>query len=307
MDGQGVTLTHAFSPFGSYTVALRVTDDNVPPKTDLTTVVMDVSLGNLPPVADAGGPYTIAVGDDLTLDASGSSDPNTACGDRIVSYRWDLDSDGTFDLEASDPVVTIPWCALAAGGTVPGELEILLRVTDSFGATLVEASLLDTDRLIAEETPWLSKGAVRNLVMRRRIPFRKVGGRLVFIRREIRRWVESAPGIKLELVNATTAGAVLSGIEVTTGNPSGEANPTVDLDVSTDTGGSWLPMAAGLSSSSTIVVATSTSISPAENDSMTRSSSCSDICPCPTPTRASGTAARTRSTTRSMPRTRLEM
>ena len=43
-----------------------------------------------------------------------------------------------------------------------------------------------------------SPGAVRNLVMRRKIPFRKVGGRLLFIRSEIERWIETSEGLSLE-------------------------------------------------------------------------------------------------------------
>ena len=43
-----------------------------------------------------------------------------------------------------------------------------------------------------------SPGAIRNLVLRRSIPFRKPGGRLLFIRSEIERWVEAAPGVKLQ-------------------------------------------------------------------------------------------------------------
>lgn len=43
-----------------------------------------------------------------------------------------------------------------------------------------------------------STGAVRNLVMRRAIPFRKPAGRLLFLRHEIERWVENAPGITFD-------------------------------------------------------------------------------------------------------------
>ena len=43
-----------------------------------------------------------------------------------------------------------------------------------------------------------SPSAVRNLVMRRRIPFRKPAGRLLFLRHEIETWIENAPGVKLE-------------------------------------------------------------------------------------------------------------
>jgi excisionase family DNA binding protein len=40
--------------------------------------------------------------------------------------------------------------------------------------------------------------AIRNLVMRRRIPFRKPGGRLLFIEEEIMKWVTDAEGLSYE-------------------------------------------------------------------------------------------------------------
>lgn len=43
-----------------------------------------------------------------------------------------------------------------------------------------------------------SPGSVRNLVLRRAIPYRKVAGRLVFIRSEIEVWIEEAPGLRLK-------------------------------------------------------------------------------------------------------------
>ena len=43
-----------------------------------------------------------------------------------------------------------------------------------------------------------SEGAVRNLVMRRKIPFRKVAGRLIFLPDEIKAWVQNSPGLRLE-------------------------------------------------------------------------------------------------------------
>ena len=42
-----------------------------------------------------------------------------------------------------------------------------------------------------------SPAAVRNLVLRRGIPFRKVGGRLLFLRNEIQLWIQESPGLKL--------------------------------------------------------------------------------------------------------------
>lgn len=43
-----------------------------------------------------------------------------------------------------------------------------------------------------------SPAAVRNLVMRRAIPFRKPGGRLVFIRDELEQWVRESPGVSIK-------------------------------------------------------------------------------------------------------------
>ena len=48
-----------------------------------------------------------------------------------------------------------------------------------------------------------SPGAVRNLVLRRQIPFRKPGGRLMFLRREILEWIEGAPGLRVSELKHT--------------------------------------------------------------------------------------------------------
>ena len=50
----------------------------------------------------------------------------------------------------------------------------------------------------AEIVPDRSENGIRGLVKRRAIPFRKVGGRLVFIRREIEWFIENSPGVSFE-------------------------------------------------------------------------------------------------------------
>ena len=76
----------------------------------------------------------------LSLDGGGSSDPNEACGDSIVRYEWDLNTDGTY--EYSGRTVNVPWAdldQLPQGGT---PTPIRLRVTDSFGLSDVDATTL---------------------------------------------------------------------------------------------------------------------------------------------------------------------
>lgn len=112
------------------TATLQVTDEDGRTSTD--TAKVSVHTGNVPPVANAGGPYLVAVGESIALDASGSYDPNAApdpLNDHIVTYAWDLDGDNDFnDAYGMNPVVTF-------GPSFIGTKTIALRVTDSFGAT----------------------------------------------------------------------------------------------------------------------------------------------------------------------------
>lgn len=61
---------------------------------------------------------------------------------------------------------------------------------------MIENQYLDINQL--SEYIHRSKGAIRNLVLRRAIPYRKPAGRLIFLKEEIDQWVQMAPGKKLE-------------------------------------------------------------------------------------------------------------
>jgi len=67
---------------GTHTVTLTVTDNNGTSASDSMTVT--VNAANVPPVADAGADQTITEGDTVTLNGSGSNDPDGT----IVSYEW---------------------------------------------------------------------------------------------------------------------------------------------------------------------------------------------------------------------------
>jgi len=92
------------------------------------------------PVADADGPYSIFVGDVLTLDASGSTDAD----DDIVSFLWDLDDDEVFETDAGNqPVFDVNFAELQSLGLLINyTYTIGLKVTDSKGQSDVADSKL---------------------------------------------------------------------------------------------------------------------------------------------------------------------
>ena len=47
--------------------------------------------------------------------------------------------------------------------------------------------------------------AIRAMVARRQIPFRKNGGRIVFVHREIEEWIDSLPGVSLSEIRKRQA------------------------------------------------------------------------------------------------------
>ena len=87
---------------------------------------------NHPPTANAGGPYTIAEGGSLSLNGSGSSDPDPL---DTLTYSWDVNGDGTFG-DASGVSPTLTWSQLQVLGindgprTVPN---VRVRVDDGHG------------------------------------------------------------------------------------------------------------------------------------------------------------------------------
>jgi WD40 repeat protein len=80
----------------------------------------------VPPTANAGGPYTIAEGDGLTLDGSASYDFD---GDPITSYQWDINYNGTWT-QVTGVSPTVSWAQLQSYGVDDnGGYSVRLRVT----------------------------------------------------------------------------------------------------------------------------------------------------------------------------------
>jgi hypothetical protein len=106
-------------------VTLRVTDNSDPVMVRTAERRIIVSRENHPPIADAGGPYSAKIGQEITFDGRGSHDPDA--GDRVVLYEWDLDGDGEYD-DATGSTPTHTWNVEYSG-------RIGLKVTDSHGLT----------------------------------------------------------------------------------------------------------------------------------------------------------------------------
>ena len=125
-DGQsssGVSVFHAYSTAGTYTVALTVTDDASLTARDTATV----QASNRAPVAAAGPDRTAQAGTAVTFDGSGSSDPDGV----ITSYSWNFGDGGS-----------------ATGATVShtypeaGDYVVTLTVTDNKGSSTRDTALV---------------------------------------------------------------------------------------------------------------------------------------------------------------------
>jgi len=113
----GNTATPSFTPTvaGTYTFDLTV-NDGFAGGTDVDTVT--VTVVNRHPVADAGGPYTCKAGETITLNGSGSTDPD---GDVLI-YQWTVQLATVITLSGQKPTFTCP-------GT-EGMFTVSLNVTD---------------------------------------------------------------------------------------------------------------------------------------------------------------------------------
>jgi large repetitive protein len=124
-DG-GPTLTHTFTSDVSAQVTVTVIDDlGLQARASRAVTV----LNQLPLVQLLAAPATVQVGEQLRLDASGTSDPDGT----IVEYRWDLDANGTFERSTG----TTP-SATAGGYPNPGPLALRVKAIDDSGGSSVK-------------------------------------------------------------------------------------------------------------------------------------------------------------------------
>jgi PKD repeat protein len=131
LDGNGTyetstgttpVITGSYGTAGEKTIGLRVTDNEGTAATATKTLVVQ----NTPPTASfAAAPDPAPTGTSVTLDASGSKDPDGT----VAKYEWDLDGNGTYETSTgTTPSATTSYAT-------PGARTVGLRVTDNEGAT----------------------------------------------------------------------------------------------------------------------------------------------------------------------------
>ena len=111
--------THKYFEPGTYTVKLKVTDD----EGGTDTITKEVIIQNRKPTSTfTYSPEEPQVNQQVTFDATSSADPDG----KVTGYRWDLTGDGSYDKSGSEVTRTYEKQA---------SLEVKLIVTDDQGAT----------------------------------------------------------------------------------------------------------------------------------------------------------------------------
>lgn len=90
-DAVTVTVDTASLTLGDHGGFINITTHDPDVGSDLGFI--GITIINVPPGADAGGPYNGTVGEAILFDASNSVDADGA----ITGYRWDWDNNGTWD------------------------------------------------------------------------------------------------------------------------------------------------------------------------------------------------------------------
>jgi len=128
------TASYTYTAAGSPEVKVRVEDDDGARATDTVTITVNI-VGNTAPTADLTA--TPSTGDTplmVTLDASGSADPDGT----IVKYEWDFDGNGTYDSYGGSSSTGYTYSSA-------GDYTAKVRVTDDAGAQDTDTALVDVN------------------------------------------------------------------------------------------------------------------------------------------------------------------
>ena len=145
-DPPQVILTARLTVTNAIGEALIALGEDPGPHQSIDDIQVIIDVQNLPPVANAGGPYRTGGNNGnfapVSVDGRGSIDPNAPC-DQIEVYWWDTDGDELYGCEDNDGPMTIdgrqcdyvgPTISFANSSWQPNTTaSVGLKVRDQFG------------------------------------------------------------------------------------------------------------------------------------------------------------------------------
>jgi PKD repeat protein len=124
----GATPSHTYTSIGNYTVTLTVTDNGG--ASSFATTTASITQVNQAPVANAGGPYSVTLGNAVNFDGSASADSDGT----ITTYDWVYGDGNSAPNAGATPSHTY---------VSPGNYTATLTVTDNEGATGASSASVD--------------------------------------------------------------------------------------------------------------------------------------------------------------------
>jgi hypothetical protein len=119
----GINVTNTYIDNGQYTVQASVTDDDGATGTG----TFQISILNVPPKANSGGPYAAIINQVVTFSGS-ATDPGA---NDVLSFAWDLNNDGTFEETGAQA---------STAYSLPGIYTIRFKATDDDGGSNVDVT-----------------------------------------------------------------------------------------------------------------------------------------------------------------------
>jgi uncharacterized delta-60 repeat protein len=129
VNGSGASFSFVPDDNGTYTVTFTVTDDD----SGSTADTVEVTVNNVAPTANAGGPYLTFEDVPITLNGTGTDVAGEADS---LRFAWDLDNDDSFETDGES--VAFNPAALGLTGTHPHTVK--LRVTDKDDAPTITSA-----------------------------------------------------------------------------------------------------------------------------------------------------------------------
>jgi PKD repeat protein len=147
--GTGMTTNHTYAAVGNYSASLTVSDSQLTDRDNFTVQVIDAPVNHPPKAVIRADSTSAKVGEQLSLDGRGSSDPDA--GDAMV-LDWDFDSSDGVDDWVRGPTVMTNW-------SKAGQYTVTLRVSDGKAQATATLGITVTAPTPTNKPPTANAGA----------------------------------------------------------------------------------------------------------------------------------------------------